>query len=193
MAPVHLTRRYHRRRARHDSLGSALACFFRDDAGGASVEFVVVATALFSIILVMFETGMIMARSILIDRGLQVAVREIRLGYVESSQYNYFRDRVCEEAFLVIDCENNLLLEVVPFATVAAYAPGTNPACVDRSVGTTATPGFSTGNAENIMFVRACLLIDPFFPGSAIAADLARDSTGALAITATTAFMNEPE
>ncbi|MEM6972736.1 MAG: hypothetical protein AAF577_08015 [Pseudomonadota bacterium] len=43
------------------------------------------------------------------------------------------------------------------------------------------------------MFVRACLLIDPFFPGSAIAADLARDSTGALAITATTAFMNEPE
>ncbi len=42
------------------------------------------------------------------------------------------------------------------------------------------------------MFVRACMIVDPIFPGLGITLGLQRDNSGGLQMVTYTAFMNEP-
>lgn len=169
----------------------------RDDRGGASVEFVVVAVMLFTILFTMFESGVLMARSVMLERGLNIGVRDIRIGAIGPDDHNLLRERICDGAFLIGDCENSINLEVVPFASAGAFVGG-NPfvaptQCRDRSVPPPETnPNFNAGNPNAIMFVRACLVVDPFFPGLGLGASMTKDATGGYAIVKQTVFMREP-
>jgi hypothetical protein len=44
-----------------------------------------------------------------------------------------------------------------------------------------------------MMLIRACAKFDPLFPTSGLGFQLPRDNTGAYALIAATAFVNEPE
>ena len=41
--------------------------------------------------------------------------------------------------------------------------------------------------------MRACVLFDPWFPGIGLGLQLPRESGGGVRMTATTAFVNEPD
>jgi len=56
----------------------------------------------------------------------------------------------------------------------------------------TPAASFDPGDVEQIMLVRACVLVAPVFPGSGLGANLARQQNGEYALVATSAFMNEP-
>ncbi|MEM6487405.1 MAG: TadE/TadG family type IV pilus assembly protein [Pseudomonadota bacterium] len=167
--------------------------FAGDRRGGATVEFVVVAVPLFLLLFTMIEAGLIMASSIMVERGLQVAVRDIRVGSAATATHAEFKTRVCEAAFLIGNCEKSLMIEMVPFADVASYADRPAVACVDRANNIVDPTAYGAGGGGDIIFVRACLLVDPLFPGAALASDIAYDDSGATAIAAQGAFMREPD
>ena len=52
---------------------------------------------------------------------------------------------------------------------------------------------FDTGVGDNMMLIRACTKFDPIFPTSGLGFQLPRDNTGAYALVAATAFVNEPD
>ncbi|HUS55891.1 MAG TPA: pilus assembly protein, partial [Thermohalobaculum sp.] len=64
--------------------------------------------------------------------------------------------------------------------------------CIDRTETILPTMAFSPGGRDRIMFVRACMIIDPIFPGLGITLGLTKDSSGGFQLVAYTAFMNEP-
>ncbi|MEM1301875.1 MAG: TadE family protein, partial [Pseudomonadota bacterium] len=58
---------------------SRLCGLRRDTEGASSIEFVVVFPAAMIIFLSTFEAGMYLTRQVFLDRGLDMAVRDIRL------------------------------------------------------------------------------------------------------------------
>jgi hypothetical protein len=138
-----------------------------------------------------FETGFIAARVVMLEHGLDVASRELRLGLDPNIDHDTFKDRVCETSSILLDCDRDLVLEVVELDILSAY-PQNGANCIDRSEEIDPTISFNPGGRNRIMFVRACMVIDPIFPGLGITLGLPDDGTGGLQMVAYAAFMSEP-
>lgn len=182
--------------------------FGRNERGGASLEFVVVALGLFTMLFTMVEAGVLMMRSVMLERGLDLAVRDVRLGLIAEDDHARFKTRVCDGAFLIGDCENSITVEMRAFLDVARFldegdafvgggAALTRPECRDRREEDVPPPStFDVGGPGSIMLVRSCLVVDPFFPGLGLGASLIENSDaadGGYAIFKTAAFMREPK
>jgi Flp pilus assembly pilin Flp len=182
--------------------------FRRDERGAASVEFVVVAMMLFTVIFILVESGVLMVRTVMLERGLDLAVRDVRLGRLEEGDHAGLKRRICDGAFLLFaDCESSISVETIAFRNTSSFLTGGGDfvgggenfvavECRDRREETVPPPSrFDLGGPSSIMLVRTCLAVDPFFPGFALGESLVRNrgtADGGYAIVKTTAFMREP-
>ena len=173
------------------SIRDRIAAFARDNGGNATLEFIVLTPFLFYMIFSIAEAGVLMTRTVMLDRGVDIAIRDLRLGLTPGITHDGLKDKICEQAFLLGGCDTGLLLELVTVADAASFPAGeTN--CIDRTGEVAPTISFTPGARSEIMFVRACVVVDPIFPGIGLAAMLPADASGGHAIVVQTAFMNEP-
>ena len=156
------------------------------------MEFIIVFPLVMWFFMTIFETGFIATRIVLLEHGLDVASRELRLGLDPSVNHERFKQRVCERSKILMNCDRDLVLEVVELDLTSAY-PQNQANCIDRTGEIDPTITFNPGGRNRIMFVRACMIIDPLFPGLGITLGLPKDSSGGFQSVAYTAFMNEPE
>lgn len=168
-----------------------LSRFRRDKSGAASVEFVIVAPVYLAIMFSMFEAGWLMTQSMMLERGLDITVRDLRLGAQTDLSHDNFKTIICNKAKILKDCQDNVLLELVPIAS-SADVP-TTTTCVDRASNVDPVVTFNAGKRSEIMFIRACVVIDPLMPGMGLGLHLPKDATGGFALVAYSAFVNEPE
>jgi len=193
--------------------GRRLATFLREERGNATVEFTVLVLPLITIIFTLAELGVFMSRSVMVSRGTDLAIRDVRLGSLPvggtydpdgpsgpepavSDDGLPMKQRICEGAFLITDCVTSIQIEMRPLNNISLFNTATVE-CVDEPASETITPvnaaNFTPGAPNQIMFVRVCLVVNPLFPGVGFGARLARDAlSGGYAIVAETAFMNEP-
>jgi hypothetical protein len=129
---------------------------------------------------------------VMLNRGLDIAIRDLRLGLTPSVTHDQFKAKICDGAFLLSGCEEAILLELAALPDAASF-PGGEANCVDRTEEIEPTIVFVPGAPSEIMFVRACLIVDPLFPGTGLGAMMPKDASGGYALIAQTAFMNEPE
>jgi hypothetical protein len=165
--------------------------FLADQSGNATIEFVIVFPVLMFFFMMVFETGFIATRSVLLERGLDIATRDLRLGTDSTIDHEILKKRVCENSSILVNCERDLILEVVELDLNSAY-PQNQANCIDRTEEIDPTITFNPGGRNRIMFVRACMIIDPIFPGLGITIGLKKDKSGGFQLVAYTAFMNEP-
>ena len=167
--------------------------FVRDEEGNSTIEFALLLPLMVAIFLSSFELGMLLARNAMLDRGLDVAVREVRLGMMTPLTEDTLRARVCEAAVIVPDCENQLRLEMLPldprnFTTIPAVAD-----CIDRGNPDAPLRQFVPGTNNQLVIVRACVLIDPISPMTGLGKMISEArSDGAYALTSTSAYVVEP-
>jgi len=171
-------------------LSSKLRRLRRDKSGAASVEFVLVAPVYLAIMFSMFEAGWLMTQSMMLERALDITVRDLRLGVQTDVSHDNFKTIICDNASIIKDCEANVLLEMVPINS-AADVP-TTTICRDRSSNVDPVVSFSTGARSEIMYLRACVVIDPLIPGMGLGLHLPLDETGGFALVSYSAFVNEP-
>ena len=169
--------------------------FVREEHGGPSIEFAVLISPLLYLIFTIGELGVFMMRSVMLERGLDIAMRDVRLGIVEPNEdetvIDAVRRKICENAFLLVGCEDRILIEVAPLPAVATCGSGTVD-CVNTSdPNLSPADKFTTPGKEEITFVRACLVSSPIFPGVGLGAQLPRVEGGGYGIVAQTAFMSE--
>ncbi len=167
------------------------------DEGSATVEFVILFPAIMTLFLSSFEISIYLMRSTLLDRALDVNVRALRLGELapgasNEAKQDELKRRVCQAALFFNDCPNAITIEVTPVSTIAWDLPSSKTACVDRAAPTPPSVGFSLGTENNLMLVRACAVLDPFFGTTPLIMDLPVDATGGYAVTAASIFVNEP-
>ncbi len=165
--------------------------FLDDEGGNASAQFVIVFPVIMWFFGTVFETGFVATRMVLFERGLDIATRDLRLGNDPNIDHETLKRAVCENSHILVNCDRDLVLEVVELDLNSAY-PQNQANCIDRTEEIEPTINFNPGGRNRIMFVRACMVVDPIFPGLGITLGLQRDNTGGLQMVTYTAFMNEP-
>lgn len=165
--------------------------FLRDETGNATIEFVVLFPWLMFMFLSLGELGTLMGRAVMLDRGLNIAIRDVRLGLTPGITHDGLKQNICRHAFLLTSCFDSVLLELLPVSNAGSIPEG-NVNCIDRTEEVEPVINFDPGARSEIMFVRACIIVDPIFPGVGFGASLPVDRSGGYAIITQTAFMNEP-
>ncbi|WP_294608472.1 TadE/TadG family type IV pilus assembly protein [Roseovarius sp.] len=173
-------------------LTNLLRAFMRDDSGTASMEFVMVVPLFFVLLLFSVELGFVTLRATMLERGLDIAVREIRLGTGTVPTHDETKAIICERAIIITNCAEKLQLEMVPNDLRNYTALSDTPDCTDNTEPTKPVRAFIPGVENQLMVLRACVKFEPIFPNAVLGAALAKDSSGEAAIVATTAFVQEP-
>lgn len=173
---------------------SVLDRFRKKEDGVVTMEFMLWFPVFFFLFLSSVEAGFVLAKTVMLERGLDIAVRDVRLGAPGSSQET-IRKKLCDNAIILSDCENSVMIELKP-VDISTWSPLTNAGqCVDRDnpVDPATDPNYVTGGENELMLVRACFLIQPLFPTTGLGLQLPRHGNyGDVAIIATSAFVNEP-
>lgn len=162
--------------------------------GNASVEFVIVVPVFLLLFVSIFELGMATIRTTMLEHGMDKTMRDIRLSSGEAITHDQIRDRICDRAGLLKDCHNALLVEMVRIDRDTFALPPVRATCIDQSPGA-ALPvtTITNGAASDLMFIRACFVVDPLYPTFGLGAMLKKDPAGNMQIVASSIFAQEPE
>lgn len=187
-------------------LANLLRRFRRSEDGSSTVEFVIIFPAFIAIFLSSFESGLMMVRNVMLERGTDIAIRSLRLGTPIPPTYDEFKQSICDNAVIFPDCLTLVQVELEPISTANFTMPNTPTNCINESVHNSATnpinpindTSFVGGGNNDLMVVRVCALFTPMFPGTTLGMqmpkfdpnDTAPDAKYALVVTS--AFVNEP-
>jgi Flp pilus assembly pilin Flp len=166
--------------------------FRKDDSGTASVEFVILAPFLIGLMLFSVELGVVTLRAAMLERGLDIAVRDIRLGTGNVPDHDATKATICDNAALIPDCLNKLRLEMRPNDLRAYTALDPTPDCTDNEEPTKPLRAFIPGAQNELMVLRACVKFQPLFPRAILGGAFSTDDSGEAALVASTAFVQEP-
>lgn len=165
----------------------------RREDGTATVEFVILFPALMILFLSFFEISVLLLRTVILEQSLDVTVRELRLGILAPMNADQLRAQVCSRAPILQDCENSLLIELQPISTDTWSVPNPNVACREKDAEIQPVVNMNFGIANDVMLVRACAKVDPFFAPSPWIMDLLPvDGSNQYAVVAASTFVNEP-
>lgn len=164
----------------------------RREDGNATVEFVIIIPVYMALLVMSLELSFITLRHTMLERGLDIAVRDIRLGTGTAPTHDAIKQRICDEAFVISDCVNNIRLEMVPTDMRALTTLGGQVMCTDQEEEGAPVLSFTPGQQNQLMFLRACAKYDPIFPAWQLARAMQRDSSGQIAVVTMSAFVQEP-
>ena len=181
------------------ALGRWIRHFAECESGVVTVEFVLVFPLFFMFFLMTYESGMISIRNVMLERGVDIAVREVRIGRMANPTREKLRERICEVAQIIPDCINQMELEMIRRSPRAWSAVDPNIKCIDKSVAVQPVVEFTGGGNNELLILRACARFDPSLGagklsliGNAIRADSTPQAAGTYALVAVTAFVVEP-
>ena len=172
---------------------SAIRRFSRHDSGTATVEFVIAVPLVLSILFASIDFGAVMLRQVFLDRAVDMAMREVRLGNVPSNGLSTLRGMICDRTLLIGDCDSSLTVELRPINTSTWSGLDTPVECINRSANIVPVLAFnpSAGN-QDLMLVRVCASADPFLSITGMVMGLGSANGGDLLLVSIGAFTNEP-
>ena len=176
---------------------SFLQRFAQCEKGTASLEFVIVFPIFFAFFLMTYESGMVNAQHVMLERGVDIAIRDVRIGKIANPTPDRLRERICETALIIPDCEAQLQVEMVMRDPRAWIDVPAKIRCIDRSLTVQPVVTFTNGENNDMMVLKACVRIDPLLPttglGKVIVGSNSSDAAdGSLALVAYSAFVIEP-
>jgi len=183
-----------------------------DERGVTTIEFVIAAVVFMFVLFWTIETGFIMVRWVMLERGVDLAARDLRLnglpvalqdenGDVPNEvAHNYIRDQICNNTAIIKACNDNLFVELSSVDSVSGTLPSNGVTCRNRLATVnplTDLPIVNAGernvlDSTDMMYLRACVVIDPILPAN-YSMPLPRDESGGVALIVDSAFVNEPE
>jgi len=167
---------------------------FRRDEDGAVIllEFLIFVPLLFTSFLMAVEMGLYSMRQMWLDRGLDIAVREIRLNTSTSFEHDQIKDIICANTGWLEQCDTTLRLEMdrIDPRAFAQFNPTAD--CIDTAEDAQAPRGFTLGQENQMMMLRACVRFDPVFPTSRLGRGFEQDGNGKGRMISVAAFVQEP-
>jgi len=165
----------------------------KSENGSASVEFVILFVPFMLVCLSSVEAGVMMTRHMMLERGVDMAVRQVRLGNYDPITNDKLKQLVCEGASIIPDCLSVTKVEMKrmdPFNWVNLAGRAD---CVDIDDAGAPLRTFENGITNDIMVIRVCSLFKPFFPQTGLGFQLPRESGDFYALVSTSAFVMEPQ
>lgn len=166
--------------------------FLRSDLGTATVEFVILVPLVLTLLFSSIDFGAVMLRQVFLDRAVDMAAREVRLGQMTGG-FNGFRDRICARTILLSDCAATIAIEMRPINTATWVGLNTPAQCVNRADNISPLLDFNPGaGAQELMLIRVCVSADPFISMTSMVLGMPEMESGGYAIVARAAWVNEP-
>ncbi|MGC3936437.1 TadE/TadG family type IV pilus assembly protein [Roseobacter sp. EG26] len=172
-------------------ISKLLRRFRRDEEGQIAIEFVIIVPLIFTVFLTSIETGIYSMRQMWLERGLDIAVRTVRLSTGEAPQHGELKTMVCEQAPFLPNCEARLQLEMTPISPTAFAGLPAQADCVDTNEEVNPPRTFVQGGNHDLMIIRACLVFNPVVPTSGLGFEWDQ-AEGLPRMTAMSAFVQEP-
>lgn len=173
-------------------LSRAISRFRRSEAGNATIEFAITFPAVMMLLLSGIELAMSSLQHAMLERAMDMTVRDIRLGTGTSPQHDEIKDLLCERAGFIDNCSDNMRLQMVEVDPRNWNWAGGTTQCVDHAEDAEPVIEFKQDAAENaLMVLRACAKIDPIFPTTGLGAAMKGDD-GQYALVSISAFVQEP-
>ncbi|EKE45418.1 hypothetical protein OCGS_0508 [Oceaniovalibus guishaninsula JLT2003] len=166
--------------------------FLRDRDGSATVEFVILFPVFMTLMLVAIESGVTMTRQMLLEHGVDRAVREIRLNMVPAPTVAELKKSICRNVSVMSNCMADVKVEMVRVDPRDWRPLPTTPDCVDRGDPDRGDRTVVFGKSNQLMLLRVCALFDPILPGSLLGQKLVTSQGAGFAVVTLSAFVLEP-
>lgn len=167
--------------------------FLRDESGSVvTIPFVIWLPVFLGVIVAGMEIGALSVRHTQLERGLDLAVREVRLGTGENMDHDTIKTMICENTTLLSDCDQMLRLEMIPLSLRDWTEPAREADCYDSAEPVRPARQFDPGQPNELMLLRACYKYKPITPAGSVAAAMPKDAEGYAAIVSFSAFVQEP-
>lgn len=171
----------------------ALRRFGLGEAGTAAVEFAMTVPLLIGIFMASFESGFLMIRSLMLEQAVDVTMRELRLGHYPIPSSALLKQEICKRSVILVDCENNITIEMTRVSTTGWALPNSAIACVDREEDILPVTTMHIPPQQNdMMVVRVCVVQDAMFPTTGVGLGLPKDTQGGYGLVSVSAFVTEP-
>ncbi len=171
----------------------ALRRFGRGENGSSTIEFLFVLPFFMLMFLNCYEAGMLSMRHAMLERGLDLTVRAVRIGRIEDPTHAQLKAEICARTMMIPDCDSDLQLEMIREEPRNWSGGLDGPVrCVDRALDVQPAVQFTNGGNNELMMLQVCVLYDPKLLDMGIGKHLADNPNGAYALFATSAFVMEP-
>ncbi len=166
--------------------------FGRSQDGATAIEFAFMAIPFFALLLVVFETGLMLFTEYMIENGVAKAARMIRTGQVQTEGISaaQFKSIVCGNLLSYLDCDGKLHIDVRSYETFAGIS---TPSAIsddgELTDDVTVNAKFEPGDPREVVVVRAYYDWTLLVPGLSLLSNL---SDGRRLLAAGAAFRNEP-
>lgn len=165
----------------------------RVEDGNATIEFVILFPLFLTLLASAAEIGMITYRHTMLERAVDLTVRDIRLGTGSAPQYAQIRDTICTRAPIIADCQANMKIEMIRMDLRNYVAPPAEFDCIDKAEEVQPVRAFENGMENEMILLRVCAMFTPLFPFAGLGRDLKEsDDSGFVAMVSSTAFVQEP-
>lgn len=163
----------------------------RDQSGSSTIETVLMLPVMLIMMTTAVELGVIMTRHVMLERALDVAIRDVRLGAKPTP--DELKQEICDRAVILPDCMDSLVLDMAPIDQTTWTLPAQGTPCYNRTEDITPATSFSYSGNNEIMLIRACVITDPIMPWYGLGAAIDEGSDGQFYLTSSSAFVNEPK
>lgn len=172
----------------------ALGNFRREEKGQMVIEFALVVPLIFTIFLTSVEMGIYSMRQMFLDRGMDMAVRNVRLHTGANYSHAQVKTMICTYAGFIDNCDDQLQLEMRPVDLRTFQTLDWDPDCSDASQPVKPVRTFVSGAQHEMMLLRACYKFEPVFPTSGLGYEFAEksDGSGMAKMLSISAFVQEP-
>lgn len=164
----------------------------RREDGTAAMEFVLVVPVIMMIFMASFESGLLMIRSIMLERAVDMTMGELRLGHYPAVTNKLLKTEICSRTVVFANCIDNMKIEMDRVSTTTWNFPATPNRCVNRRAEAEPVVSFTTPTDKDLMFVRVCVVLQAMFPSTGMALKLPMDADGGYGLITRTAFVVEP-
>ena len=174
------------------TLFQRISGFRREERGASTIEFVIWFPFFFVLVCSSLESGLMMTRHVMLERGLDMTVRGLRLGFWAAPTHDDIKRAICDGAVIIPNCSDSLSVELLPVSTDTWVLPAGVVSCTDQSADVQPVTQLVPGISNELMMVRVCSKFSPFFPATGLGMNLPKDGAGAYALVSASAFVNEP-
>jgi len=173
----------------------ALQRFKRGEDGNMTIEFVIMTPLIFTIFITAMELGVFSMRQMWLDRGLDIAMRQVRLNTASIPSHTALKQTICANAGFLPDCMNSVKIEMKITDPRNFVALDGDFDCIDKALSIESNEelrNYQSGKEHDLMLIRACLKFDPVFPTTGLGYRFAKDGSGQVIMTSKSAFVQEP-
>lgn len=178
--------------------------------GAVTVEFVVVVPFVLTLFFASVDTGITMLRQVMLDRAVDMAVREIRLGSERMDSSEEFRNAVCSgfedgngnvistgmrAVMNEAECLAGIAVEMQVIDTTNFSGLDDPVRCVNRELALTPAVAFNPGSggaAQELMLIKTCVSANPFIRLTGFFNSMPINPDGDYVIASRGIFVNEP-